>query len=569
LWINILKKGEKGPIFSRTNGEYDNWRGYLCDLNPDQTLTIRFMHVYPANGITLNSINKFPNKKWTHLALTYNGSSKASGIRLFVDGKAFPMRIETDNLNQSMMNAKDKANWGIHPFRLGQASIKSISNVAYDEFKAYKRELSVLEVNQLAGKHNLINKFLATPATGMSATHKRLVFDYYLKTFDDKYAEIQQKLIAARGKVNDTLTNQEEVMAYKELKRPRPTFILDRGVYDAPKERVYPNTPESIYPFPEEYPKNRLGLAKWLLDEKQPLFRRVMINRFWQQCFGQGLVRTSDDFGNQGNLPTHPELLDWLAYNFRVNGWNVKELMKLMVTSATYRQSSKPTLINKEKDPDNFLLSRAPSYRMQAEIIRDNALRSSGLLVEKVGGKSAYPYQPAGLWEALATRNVTSYPQSHGEQLYRRSLYTVWKRSSPHPAMVNFDVPDRYSCTVKRQKTSTPLQSLVLLNDVQYVEAARVLAEKMIERGGQTTEGRLTYGFRALTSRYPRKEEMKILLSLYNEEYADYSKNPAKADELLKQGEFPVNKSLDKIELASSAIVASALMNFDEFIIKR
>lgn len=569
LWVNILKKAEKGPIFSRTNGELDNWRGYTCDLNKDGTLTIKFTHVYPANGIVLNSVNKFPYQKWTHLALTYDGSSKASGIKVFINGKAFPLKVETDNLNQSLMNAKDGANWGVQPFRLGQSGNKTMSNVAYDDFKAFKRELSVLEVNQLAGKDRLISKFLSIPNAGLSGTAKKLVFEYYLKAVDRQYEQVLQKLAEVRKKETDTLTNQEEVMTYKELKRPRPSFILNRGVYDAPKERVYPNTPESMFPFPKDFPRNRLGLAKWLTDEKQPLFSRVMVNRFWQQCFGQGLVKTAEDFGNQGNLPTHPELLDWLAYTFRTKGWNVKELMKTIVTSATYRQSSIPTLVNKEKDPDNILLTRASSYRMSAEMVRDNALRSSGLLVEKVGGKSAYPYQPAGLWEALATRNVTSYPQSHGEGLYRRSLYTVWKRSSPHPAMINFDVPDRYACTVRRQKTSTPLQSLVLLNDVQYVEAARVLAEKMIKRGGETTEGRLTYGFRALTSRHPRKEEIKILLSLYNEQYADYSKNPGKAEQLLKEGEYPVDTSLNKVELASCAIVASALMNFDEFIIKR
>jgi hypothetical protein len=291
--------------------------------------------------------------------------------------------------------------------------------------------------------------------------------------------------------------------------------------------------------------------------------------RFWQQCFGQGIVKTAEDFGNQGDLPTHPELLDYLAVTFRESGWNVKALLKMMVMSATYRQASVPTAQNKARDPDNLFFSRAPTYRLSAEMIRDNALAASGLLVRKVGGKSVSPYQPSGVWEALAVRNAVKYEQGHGEDLYRRSVYTVWKRSSPHPAMINFDVPDRYACNIRRQKTSTPLQALVLLNDVQFVEAARVLGERIVAEGGQTPEQRITFAFRSLTSRYPRPDEMEILLNLYQEERADFIKNPARAEKLLSEGEYPRNPNLKATEVAPYAVVVNTLMNFDEFLFKR
>ncbi|KAA5545780.1 DUF1553 domain-containing protein [Adhaeribacter rhizoryzae] len=569
VWVNSGNPGEEGPLFNRTNGELDNWRGYLCGLNKDGTLRIRFTHVYPANGIELVTHQKLTPKKWQHLVLTYDGSSKAKGVKFYINGQAATFKVVNDNLQQSMLYAKDKANWGIHHFRLGQASIKSITNVAFDEFQAYNRQLSPLEVTQLAGQQQAILHLLKTPKEQLTAAQREKLFRFYLFAFDKQYAQVQAELLQNRAKENELLTNQEEVMVYKELPRPRPAFILDRGAYDAPKERVTPTTPENVLALNKNLPRNRLGLSRWLLSKDQPLFSRVAVNRFWQQCFGQGLVKTAEDFGNQGDLPTHPELLDWLAVTFRESGWNVKGLLKTMVMSATYRQSSVPTEQSKTLDPDNILFSRAPSYRMSAEMIRDNALAASGLLVKKVGGKSVYPYQPGGVWEALAVRNAVKYEQGKGEDLYRRSLYTIWKRSSPHPAMINFDVPDRYMCSIRRQKTSTPLQALVLLNDVQYVEASRVLGERMLQEGGSTPEAQITYAFRALTSRFPRPDELKILKNLYQEELADFEKHPDRATKLLQEGEYKINKTLRPAKLATCAVVANTLMNFDEFVIKR
>jgi len=570
LWVNVLKSGEKGPIYSRTSGDLDGWRGYYCELNKDQTISIKLNHVFPDNCINLQTIQKLTPKQWHHLTLTYDGSSKAGGVKFYINGKEAAVTVVTDNLKQSILFSKGKFKpYNMANFKLGRELRASLANVALDELQVYTRQLSALEVSQLAGQTGLIAKLLQTPATQLTSAQQEQLFEYYLLAFDEQYAAVQKQLSEARGKENDLLTEQEEVMVFKELKKPRATFILDRGVYDAPTERVYPGTPESILAFDKNLPKNRLGLSKWLLSEKQPLFSRVVVNRFWQQCFGQGIVRTSDDFGNQGEMPTHAELLDWLAVRFRESNWNVKALLKEMVMSATYRQSSVPTPQNKAQDPDNKLLSRAPAYRLSAEMIRDNALAASGLLARKIGGKSVHPYQPAGVWEALAVRNVTKYEQGKGEDLYRRSLYTVWKRSSPNPAMINFDVPDRYACTVRRQKTSTPLQALVLMNDVQYIEAARVLGERMMQAGGSKPEDRITYAFRALTSRRPLKEELNILLDLYQQEYTDFSKTPGRAAKLLQEGEYAADKTLPANELATCAVVASTLMNFDEFMMKR
>ena len=571
VWVKTFKPNEKGPLFGKTAGDTNGWRGYMCELNEDQTISIKLTHVYPANGIDLLTTEKLDTEKWHHLVLTYDGSSRASGVKLYIDGEQASLKVKNDNLRQSMLFARNNKNngAGLRRFMLGREHRASVTNIAFDDFRAYNRPISLFEVQQLSGKESLLDEVSRKIPSELSASQREMLFEYYLLAYDRSYASLQQKLMELRGKENEVLTEQEEVMVYEELDEPRPTYILERGEYDAPTERVYPGTPESIMAFREDLPENRMGLAKWLTSEKNPLFARVAVNRLWQQCFGEGIVRTPDDFGNQGELPTHPKLLDWLSVEFRENGWNVKELLKMMVMSATYRQSSVPTPENKEADPMNHYLSRAPSYRMTAEMIRDNALAASGLLVRETGGRSVYPYQPPGVWEALAVRNEVNYTQSTGDDLYRRSLYTIWKRSAPHPAMTTFDVPDRYICTIERQKTSTPLQALVLMNDEQFVEAARVLAEKMIRKGGNLPEDQITYAFRCLTSRYPEKEELEILLSLYNEELNDFKEKPQRAEQLLSVGEYGRDEKLPAHKIAANAVIAHTVMNFDEFIMKR
>ena len=358
----------------------------------------------------------------------------------------------------------------------------------------------------------------------------------------------------------------------QELPTPKPAYILKRGAYDAHGEPVTGNTPAIFPPMKQDMPRNRLGLARWLLDSGNPLTARVIVNRLWQQMFGTGLVETSDNFGTQGARPSNPELLDWLAQEFmqptdpQAKPWDIKRLLKMMALSATYRQSSQTTPEQREKDFDDKLLSRYPVRRLSAEMIRDQALADSGLLVEKLGGPGVKPYQPTGLWEvAMGNPN---YDQSHGADLYRRSLYTFWKRTVPHPAMVTFDAAERNVCIVRRQATSTPLQALALLNDVQQVEAAKMLGQRMLGQPG-TLEQRLAWMFRTVTDRTILPRETEVLVKLWNEEKTMYAKNLDAAKKLLAIGEAKVDPKLHVEELAASTIVAQALLNHDEVVQRR
>lgn len=569
IWVKLLKSGGEGTIFAKCNGEFDGFRGYRCLLNKDNTLSVSLSHVWPANCIDFRTTNTLQTNQWQHLTLTYDGSSQANGVQVFLNGKAAGRKVLTDNLQKSIQHGVDKSNWSPTPFLLGMDSRGSIQDIVMDELMAYDRQLSALEVRELSGNKGTIPQLLSLPADQRTPQQTDELFAYYLLNHNQAYAENLAKVTRLRARENQIITDQPEVMTMHERREVRPTFILDRGAYDAPKERVQPNTPHKLVALNKNLPQNRLGLAKWLVDPKHPLASRVVVNRFWAMCFGHGLVSTPDDFGNQGSLPSHPELLDWLAIRFTQSGWDVKALIKLLVTSQTYRQASIPTKLALEKDPDNSLYSRGASFRLSAEMIRDNALAASGLLAEKVGGSSVYPYQPAGIWEALATRNATKYEQGTGEDLYRRSLYTIWKRSSPPPSMLNFDAPDRYLCTVKRQKTATPLQSLVLMNDPQYVEASRILAERMMREGGDAPEKRIAVAFKALTSRLPRPQEMQLMEQLYAEELADFQKDSRRATQLLSAGEAKRDTKLNVSELAACTIVASTVMNFDEFVMKR
>ncbi|MBC7919955.1 MAG: DUF1553 domain-containing protein, partial [Ferruginibacter sp.] len=425
------------------------------------------------------------------------------------------------------------------------------------------------EVREINGQAGTVTQLLKTPKEQRTPSQENELLEYYLLNVDRDYATNLAKITRLRDEENQLLTDQPEVMTMRERREPRPSFVLNRGAYDAPKDRVDPATPHQLTAYNPKLPKNRLGLAKWLTSPRHPLTSRVIVNRFWAMTFGRGLVSSTDDFGNQGTLPTHPELLDWLAIRFTDSGWNPKAFMKTLVMSATYRQSSVPSKQAKEADPDNSLLSRGPSFRLSAEMIRDNALAASGLLARKIGGPSVYPYQPAGIWEALATRNKTHYEQGKGDDLYRRGMYTVWKRSSPPPSMVSFDAPERYFCVVNRQKTATPLQSLVLMNDPQYVEASRVLAERMMREGGDTPEARVTFAFKALTSRSPRPAEMALLQQLYAEELPGFRKDTKRALQLLATGEAKRDATLDPAQLAACTVVASTVMNFDETVMKR
>jgi hypothetical protein len=347
---------------------------------------------------------------------------------------------------------------------------------------------------------------------------------------------------------------------------PRETHLLIRGAYDKPGEKVQSGVPAVLPPLPAGVPNNRLGFARWLIDPANPLTARVTVNRFWQMYFGTGIVKTTEDFGSQGEWPSHPELLDWLATEFVRTGWDVKAMQKLIVTSATYRQSSRANQDLLQRDPENRLLARGPRWRLPAEMVRDQALYAVGLLTEKIGGPSVKPYQPAGLWKDTSMQDM-EYVQSQGPDLYRRSLYTFWKRTIAPPFMVNFDAPNHESCVVRETRTNTPLQALNLMNDVAFLEAARFLGQRMMQAGGDAT-ARLRFGFRLATGRWPSPAEEQVLRDDFHFHRDYFSTNTKKAGEFLDQGDSPADPALNRPELAAYAAVASMILNLDETITK-
>ena len=570
IWFRIEKDSVSGPLFTRSGGLFNGNRGYEVMLREDGTFTAGLHHVFPDNSIEVETVHPVTIGSWHQLVMTYDGSSRAEGIRLFLDGQQAQTRITVDNLHQSILHNVDGGNWGGGGgLRIGRRFEETLQDVTVDEFRVYDRQLTALEVLALSGQEERARKILTMPDGERSKAQQAALREHYVLRVDRSRPAVFARLTKLRGEENQILSTQPEVMIMRDRKEPRPTFLLARGAYDAPAERVSHGTPQAIKSYPEDLPRNRLGLARWLLDPKHPLTARVIVNRYWQMLFGRGIVATPGDFGNQGELPSHPELLDYLATTFVESGWDLKALQKQMVMSATYRQSSVADAKMLEADPENVWLARGPSYRMPAEMIRDNALAASGLLVRKIGGPSVYPYQPPGLWEELATRNATSYVQGHGEDLYRRSLYTIWKRTSPPPSMISFDSAERLFCSVERQRTSTPLQSLVLMNDPQYLEASRMLAERMIKESGPSIDERITLGFRLLTSRRPREKELELLRTLYEDEVAEFRENKGAALKLLSVGEYPRDEQLDPAETAALAMVASTIVNYDEAVNKR
>jgi len=359
-------------------------------------------------------------------------------------------------------------------------------------------------------------------------------------------------------------------MVMREREKPRDTFILLRGSYEKPGDKVTAGVPAFLPPLPPGAPANRLGLAQWLTDPNHPLTARVAVNRYWQSYFGTGLVKTAEDFGSQGEAPSHPELLDWLATEFTRTGWDVKAMQRLIVTSAAYRQQSQSSPALRERDPENRLLARGPRVRLAAEMIRDQALAISGLLNEKMGGPAVKPYQPDGLWEQLsAFQGRKLFERSKGADLWRRSVYSFWKRTVPPPSMTVFDAPTREFCVIRRPMSSTPLQALALLNDEMYIETARLLAERMLHEGGATPAARLAYAFRLATARTPSPAETTILEAGLNQRLAQYRADRAAAEKLLSAGEAPRDTSLDIGELAAYTTAASVILNLDEVITRQ
>ena len=385
-----------------------------------------------------------------------------------------------------------------------------------------------------------------------------------LKALFADLAEVQQKRDTLDAELTTTLVMEER-------EEPRGAYVLARGEYQNRREQVYPQTPAVLPEMPEDVMLNRLGFAQWLLSPEHPLTARVAINRFWQDVFGVGIVETAEDFGTQGTPPVHPELLDWLATEFIATGWDVQKMLKLMLTSATYRQSAQVTPEKLERDADNILLSRAPRYRLDAEIVRDNALALSGLLYTKIGGPSVKPPQPDGLWKAVGFTgsNTDTFVQDTGaDKVYRRSLYTFWKRTAPPPQMNILDAPSREACTIRRERTNTPMQALMLMNDPQFFEAARAFAERTIKEGGETPEARIAYIFEMATARLPKPVEKELLLKTFQTHYQELAADPDAAKALITVGESAPDETLDAVEVAAWTMIANLILNLDEVLNK-
>lgn len=511
------------------------------------------IHFWPGNAVAVRAKEPLPLNEWSQLTVTYDGTSRASGIQIYRNGTRLETETVRDKLTKDISYSDTWTNRYVKQPTLTLAARfrdSGFKNGLIDDVQVFDACLTESEAHWLASQTNIAPNL-----------------DHYVARHAAPYRTALTELTKLRETENQLIYEAPEIMVMEELPTPRVTHLLKRGAYDTPGEVVPRDTPEWLLPFAKELPRDRLGLAQWMTDRKNPLTARVAVNRIWRMHFGRGIVASQEDFGSQGKLPTHPELLDWLAGWFMDNGWDLKALHQLIVSSATFQQSSQTKPEIAERDPDNRLLARGPKTRLHAEQIRDSALAASGLLNRQIGGPSVKPYQPEGLWEATGTGK--SYTQDHGDKLYRRSLYTFWKRTAPPPAMLTFDAMSREVCTAKRDATATPLQSLVLLNDPQFIEASRVLGEKLLKQFPQDEATRNREAFRALTGRAPDQAESKILKQLYAEQKTEFAKNPESARKLLSIGESKPEENLPPAEFAAITTLVNAIMNFDEFVVQR
>lgn len=559
LWIKIPDEKDRAVIFHRSRSWTDaGSRGYQL-LIEDGQLSASLVHFWPGNAIGVQAVEPASIGRWMHVVMAYDGSSRADGLTLYVDGQPAEVRIVRDRL------FKDITGGGANELTIGQRfRDRGFRDGMVDQLQVFQRCLTSIEAAQLADRRSL-DRLLQVVQEDLTEDQRQRLFDYYLSNHDEAYRQALAELRGLRKQRSSLVEPIQELMVMEEMAEPRPTYLLERGDYDAPGERVEPGTPLAILAWDDRLPPNRLGLAQWLTDPRHPLTARVAVNRFWQILFGRGLVATPEDFGNQGRLPSHPELLDWLAVSFVESGWDVKALIKRMVLSAAYRQSSECDPDLRVRDPENELLARGRSYRWPAEILRDQALAAGGLLVDRIGGPPVKPYQPEGLWEE---KSGARYTRDQGEGSWRRSLYTYWKRTSPPPAMVTLDAAQREVCVVAREATSTPLQALVLLNDPQYVEAARALAQRMMQAEADP-DARLLRMFRMLTSRTPCEKQRRLLRSLYDQQHAAFAADLDATDQFLQVGDHRADDQHDRSELAALAVVAQTLLNYDETVMKR
>ncbi|MCB9873763.1 MAG: DUF1553 domain-containing protein [Planctomycetaceae bacterium] len=550
-WVKPQGKAS-GVVLARMDNS-DNYRGYDMLLS-DGYITVHIVNKWPENAIKVQSKKQLEADQWQHVFATYDGSSKAAGIKIYVDGESWEWDIQQDGLTETIRTKKTLLIGSRHSDARFQGEI--------DDLRMYGRELLAAEVQSLAGS-NPITPILQLAAGKRTPEQVTQLRDYYLNNADAKYQELVKQRDKLKGEEIELLKPLTTVMMMRDTQRD--TFILNRGSYSSPTERkVTQGTPAILPPMLSDLPTNRLGLARWLFQPDHPLTARVAVNRYWQMLFGTGLVATPEDFGSQGDYPSHPELLDWLAVDFRESGWDVKRMIKQLVMSATYRQSAKITPDRYAHDPNNRLLARGPRFRLQGEFIRDNALMISGLLNEQMGGPGVKPYQPPGLWAEVGLSGKPNFVQDHDEKLFRRSLYTYWKRSAPPPSMQIFDAPTREKCTIRRPRTNTPLQALVTLNDVQFVEAARHFAQRMMLEGGDSPEKRLAFAYLHAIAREPSESERATLLAVFTAAREHFDNDAEAVKQLLSFGESKRDESLDAVEHAAWTIVASSILNLDE-----
>lgn len=572
LWIKAPREYDRAVLWHRTRAGLDaGSRGYQL-LIEDGHLTASIVHFWPGNAIKIRNDHPLPVDRWVHVVVTYNGSSSAQGLQIYLDGQLQAAEVVRDCLTRRIVyggeeNIVDQSDVAklAHRLTIGHRfRDRGFLGGQIDELVIFDRQLTAYEIALLVDDQTALRQLFAD-TQGMTTQQEQQLYLYYLHNHDEKYASKLKAARAARQAYAEAYDQVNQIMVMQEMPQQRPTFLLARGAYDAPSEQVYAQTPTWLPPMDDAWLDNRLGLARWLTDPNHPLTARVTVNRLWQTFFGSGLVATPLDFGSQGALPTHPDLLDWLAREFIDSGWDVKQLIKTIVMSSTYRQTAASDPTVREQDPENRLLARGPRQRLSAEMLRDNALFISGLLVEKIGGPPVKPYQPDGLW--IETGWV-KFEREPGEGSHRRSLYTYWKRTSPQPSMMTLDAPDREVCVARRQSTSTPLQPLILLNDPQYVEAARAFAESVLRESEVDISLRIQEGFRRATSRSPTAPELTTLRNLFDDQLQLFQAQPEQASAFLAIGDHQSDKALDPARLAALTVTFEAIMNLNDSVMK-
>ncbi len=560
-WVKFPSRAQNGSIVARMQGPPDHPGWDLWYEGGKVAMHVISKWPTDALKVTTKAILN-PANDWHHVFASYDGSGAPAGIKIYVDGALQQTDIANNTLKTESRSPA--------PFTVGQRATDSrLVNFLAQDVRVYDRAVAGPEVENLA-KSTRIAKIVATAADKRTAKDKDELFAWWLLALDAKYLELTTQ--AAKLQQEEVAIKSRGTIAHvmHEKTDPAMAFVLNRGEYDRRKDKVTPDVPKALPPFPADLPKNRLGFAKWLLTPDHPLTARVTVNRFWQELFGNGLVRSSGDFGVTGEQPSHPELLDWLAVEFREGGWDVKKFFKTLVMSATYQQAAVTTPEKKERDPANRLLSRGPRYRMDAEMIRDHALAASGLLVQKIGGPSVKPYQPEGVWEAVAMigSNTRDYKRDTGENLYRRSMYTFWKRAAPPASMDILNAPNRETCTVRRERTNTPLQALVTLNDPQFVEAARVLAQTILLSDKATDAAKLDLLAKRVLARPFTAKEVPVVQASLNDLLAEFKAKPDEAKKLLAFGESKADPKVDAATLAAWTMLANEVMNLDEVLNK-